>query len=387
MRKWALPEAIDDVLPFEAARVETLRRTLLDCFREHGYRLVQPPLVEYLDSLLTGSGRDLDLQTFKTVDPVSGRLLGLRADTTPQVARIDAHLLNEPGVSRLCYAGSVLRTMPAGPGATREVLQIGAELYGHGEIAADREVLRLLLRALSSAKIDGLHVDLGHVGIYRALARSAGLAGDGEGDDSVLFAALRDKDGPSVRELTAAFPEPARTALRKLTELYGPAAATLGAARAVLPALPEISDALRTITSLADAVADGAVLQVDLADLRGYHYYTGATFDVFAADPRGSAVECGRGGRYDGVGRAFGRARPATGFTLDLRRVAALASDFVARDTIVAPDDDDPALAAKIDELRATGEAVVVRLPGEPVDPRTARRLARDGAAWRVLAG
>jgi len=385
MRRWALPEAIDDVLPVEAARVETLRRTLLDCFRAHGYRLVQPPLVEYLDSLLTGSGRDLDLQTFKTVDPLSGRLLGLRADTTPQVARIDAHLLNEPGVSRLCYAGSVLRTVPAGPGATREVLQIGAELYGFGEIAADREVLRLLLRALTNAKIDGLHVDLGHVGIYRALAQSAGLAGDGEGDDSELFAALRDKDVPSVHDLTAAFPEPARTALRKLSELYGPAAATLAAAQRALPALPEISDALRTIASLAEAVADGAMLHVDLAELRGYHYYTGATFDVFAAGTHGSTVECGRGGRYDGVGRAFGRARPATGFTLDLRRVAALVNDGGACDPIVAPADDDPALVAKIIELRATGEAVVVLLPGENADPRTVRRLARDGPGWRVL--
>jgi len=386
MRKWALPEAIDDVLPFEAARVETLRRTLLDCFRERGYRLVQPPLVEYLDSLLTGSGRDLELQTFKTVDPLSGRLLGLRADTTPQVARIDAHLLNEPGVSRLCYAGSVLRTVPAGPGATREVLQIGAELYGHGEIAADREVLRLLLRALASAGINRLHVDIGHVGIYRALARSAGLAGDGEGDDSELFAALRDKDSPSVHELTAPLAEPARSALRNLTELYGPAAATLAAAQKALPALPEITEALGTVASLIEAAADGAVLHADLADLRGYHYYTGATFNVFAADLHGSAVECGRGGRYDGVGRAFGRARPATGFTLDLRRVAALASGVGARDAIVAPDDDDPDLAAKIGELRATGEAVIVLLPGEAVGPRSARRLAQDGAAWRVLA-
>ncbi len=386
MRKWALPEAIDDVLPFEAARVETLRRTLLDCFREHGYRLVQPPLVEYLDSLLTGSARDLDLQTFKTVDPLSGRLLGVRADTTPQVARIDAHLLNESGVTRLCYAGSVLRTLPAGPGATREVLQIGAELYGHGEIAADQEVLRLLLRALARAKIDGLHVDLGHVGIYRALAQSAGLKGDGEGDDSELFAALRDKDQPSVHGLTAAFPEPARTALRKLPELYGPATETLAAAQMVLPALPEIGEALRAMTSLAAAAADSAGLHADLADLRGYHYYTGATFSVFAADARGAAVECGRGGRYDGVGRAFGRARPATGFTLDLRRVAALGSDSGPRDTIVAPDDDDPSLAARIVELRANGDAVIVLLPGEMPGPLTARRLARDGIGWRVFA-
>jgi hypothetical protein len=210
MRKWILPEAIEDVLPAEAARVEALRRTLLDHFRVRGYRLVQPPLVEFLDSLLTGTGRDLDLITFMTVDPLSGRMLGLRADTTPQVARIDAHLLNEPGVTRLCYAGSVLRTTAA-PGDTRQVVQIGAELYGHEGIDADRETMQLLLSSLEAAGIRGLHLDLGHVGLYRALARAAGLEGSGEGNDADLFAALRDKDIPAVHDITArlpAVPEP-----------------------------------------------------------------------------------------------------------------------------------------------------------------------------------
>lgn len=382
MRKWLLPEAIDDVLPDEAAAVESLRRVLLDHFRGRGYRLVQPPLVEFLDSLLTGSGRDLDLSTFKTVDPASGRMLGVRADTTPQVARIDAHILNEPGVTRLCYAGSVLRTQSAGPGSTREVVQIGAELYGHADIAADREILSLLLSALDRAGVPELHVDLGHVGIYRALAQAAGLPGTGEGSDSELFAALRDKDAAAVLELTTGFPEPAATALRALPNLYGPADATLAAAHDVLPPLPGVAAALDALADLADAIADTAHIHVDLADLRGYHYYTGATFSVFAEEPRGAVVDCGRGGRYDGVGRAFGRARPATGFTLDLRRLAALGTAPAQASIVRAPDVADAALARAIAALRARGEAVVVALPGEP--DVGGRRLALVRGEWQV---
>ena len=382
MRKWLLPEAIEDVLPAEAARVEALRRVLLDHFRLRGYRLVQPPLVEYLESLLTGTGRDLDLLTFKTVDPQSGRMLGLRADTTPQVARIDAHLLNESGVTRLCYAGSVLRTQAAGPGATRQVLQIGAELYGHGDVAADREVLQLLLSALAAAGVHGLHVDLGHVGVYRALAHAAGLAGTGEGDDAELFVALRDKDAATVLDLTAALPEPARGALRALPNLYGPADATLAAARAALPRLPGVAAALDALSVLARAAAGSVQVHVDLADLSGYHYYTGATFSVFAQDGRAAIVDCGRGGRYDGVGRAFGRARPATGFSPDLRRLAALANGAAPEQAILAPDDADPALASAVAALRARGEAVVIALPGETGEGR--RRLVAAGGAWHV---
>ncbi len=382
MRNWVLPEAIADVLPAEATRVETLRRTLLDHFKTHGYRLVQPPLVEHLDSLLTGTGRDLDLLTFKTVDPLSGRMLGLRADTTPQVARIDAHLLNEAGVTRLCYAGSVLRTAVA-PGDARQVIQIGAELYGHDDIAADCETLRLLVSGLGAAGMHGLHLDLGHVGLYRALARAAGLEGSGEGDDADLFRALRDKDGPAVEALTAPLPDPARGALRALATLYGPAAATLTAARQALPALPDVASALDALVALGAAVAgDVAEVHVDLADLRGYHYYTGATFSVFVQDASGAVADCGRGGRYDGVGRAFGRARPATGFSMDLRHLASLAPGESEPGVIFAPDDADPALASAIAALRARGERVIVALPGE--SRAEARRLVRDGARWKV---
>ncbi len=386
MRKWLLPEAIEDVLPVEAARVEALRRTLLDHFRAHGYRLVAPPLVEHLESLLTGAGRDLDLLTFKVVDPLSGRMLGLRADTTPQVARIDAHLLNESGVTRLCYAGSVLRTTPAGPGGTREVQQIGGELYGHGGIAADREVMQLLLSALRCAGAGGLHLDLGHVGVYRALARAASLDATGEGNDSELFNALRDKDFAAVRELTQAMPEVSRDALRALAGLYGPARATIDAARKALPPLPEVSEALDVVADLAAAATGVDAIHVDLADLRGYHYHTGATFSVFATDGGGAVVDCGRGGRYDGVGRAFGRARPATGFTLDLRRLAALVNNGTAGagDAIIAPDDPDPALAREVALLRSQGEAVVVALAGEKA-PATRRSLVRIDNEWRVV--
>ena len=324
MRKWILPEHIEDILPAEAERIEALRRVLLDHFRGHGYRLVQPPLIEHLESLLTGTGRDLELQTFKVVDPLSGRLLGLRADITPQVARIDAHLLNEPGITRLCYAGSVLRTVPAGIGKTREVVQIGAELYGEPGIAGDREVIALLLSSLAAAGVRALHLDLGHVGVYRALANAAGIAGNG--DDSELFAALRAKDVPAVGDLTARLPAAWRDALTALPTLYGPAREVLAAARARLPDTPAIANALEALATLAQSAQPLVeALHVDLADLTGYHYHTGAIFSVFTA---GEANAIGTGGRYDGIGKAFGRARPATGFTLDLRQLAGL----VARD-------------------------------------------------------
>jgi len=320
MRKWVLPEYIDDILPAEAERIEALRRTLLDHFRDRGYRLVQPPLVEHLDSLLTGTGHDLELQTFKVIDPLSGRLLGVRADMTPQVARIDAHLLNESGVTRLCYAGSVLRTVASGLSQMREVLQIGAELYGDASVAADQEVLGLLLSSLNAVAVRRLHLDLGHVGVYRALANGAHISGDG--GDSELFDALRSKDLPLVAELTARLPAAWRDAFVALTTLYGPAADVLAAARARLPDTPSIAGALATLDKLAQT-ARGAVeaLHIDLADLRGYHYQTGASFSVFTA---GEANAIGRGERYDGIGKAFGRARPATGFTLDLRQLAGL---------------------------------------------------------------
>jgi ATP phosphoribosyltransferase regulatory subunit len=320
MHKWVLPEYVDDILPAEAERIEALRRRLLDHFREHGYRLVQPPLIEHLESLLTGTGHDLELQTFKLVDPLSGRLLGVRADITPQVARIDAHLLNEPGVTRLCYAGSVLRTVARGAAQSREVLQIGAELYGDPGIGGDKEVLSLLLSSLEAVQVRGLHLDLGHVGVYRALANGAGIAGNDS--DTELFTAMRTKDRSTVAELTARLPGAWRDGFAALPTLYGPADEVLAAARARLPDTPSIASALASLETLA-AAAHGSVeaLHIDLADLRGYHYQNGASFSVFTA---GEPNAIGRGERYDGIGKAFGRARPATGFTLDLRQLARL---------------------------------------------------------------
>ncbi len=320
MREWILPEYVEDILPGEAERVEALRRTVLDHFRAHGYRLVQPPLVEHLDSLLTGTGRDLDLMTFKVVDPMSGRLLGVRADITPQVARIDAHLLNEPGVTRLCYSGSVLHTMPGTSAKTREILQIGAELFGEPGIEGDREVVGLLLTSLGAAGVRALHLDLGHVGVYRALAAGAGISGTGE--DSGLFRALRNKDIPAVAELATKFPAAWRDAFNALPTLYGPANDVIAAARTRLPDTPAIGNALDAIAALVRSTEPHVdALHVDLADLRGYHYQNGVIFSVFTA---GESIAVGNGGRYDGIGKAFGRARPATGFTLDLRQLAAV---------------------------------------------------------------
>jgi len=323
MRSWLLPEHVEDVLPAEAEALETLRRTLLDHLMAHGYRLVQPPLIEHLESLLTGSARDLDLQTFKIVDPLSGRTLGVRADITPQVARIDAHLLNAAGVNRLCYAGSVLRATPAPPGMTREVVQVGAELFGESQIGGDREVIGLLLSSLARAGLRGLHLDLGHVGVYRALASGAGIAGTGE--ESELFDAMRSKDVPGVDAATSKLPGAWRDALRALPALYGPAQEVLPAARDVLPDVPAIANALAALDTLAAFfVQEVEALHVDLADLRGYHYHNGPIFSAFTS---GEPNAIANGGRYDGVGKVFGRARPATGFTLDLRQL----NDILAR--------------------------------------------------------
>lgn len=323
MRNWLLPEDIDDLLPAEAARVERLRRLLIDHFVAAGYALVQPPMIEHVESLATGTGRDLELQTFKFVDPMSGRMLGLRADITPQIARIDAHLLNQSGNTRLCYAGSVLRTRATiATGAAREVLQVGAELFGEPGIAGDHEVIALILSALSAAGVRGLHLDLGHVAVYRALANGAGIGNNG--DDGEMFAALRCKDSATVHDLTARLPAAWRDALRTLPQLYGPADEVLAHARRELPDIPAIDNALTALAELVQAAAPQVeALHIDLADLRGYHYHNAATFSVFTS---GESAAIGNGGRYDGVGRAFGRARPATGFTLDLRQIADIAA-------------------------------------------------------------
>ena len=378
-RRWLLPEAIEDVLPRDATRIEVLRRGLLDEFARHGYEFVIPPLLEYVESLLTGSGHDLDLRTFKLVDQISGRSMGVRADITPQVARIDAHLLNRKGVTRLCYCGSVLHTLPAGFNATREPLQIGAELYGHAGLEADIEVIRLLAVTLSLCNITASRFDLGHVGVFRALARQAGLAAEAEEE---LFDALQGKDVPTVRELVADLKEPVRSALLALPELYGDRQVLDRAAR-VLPALPEIGAALSELGRLADALAD-LPLSFDLADLRGYHYHSGVAFAAYCAGSPGAVA---LGGRYDDFGRAYGRARPATGFSMDLRELARLSPNGEPRGAILAPWPEDDALHAEALRLRAQGEHVVLALPGHEGTWREAgcdRILVRSGNDWII---
>jgi ATP phosphoribosyltransferase regulatory subunit len=315
--KWVLPEYIEDILPAEAMRIEVLRRKILDLFFAKHYELVMPPLLEYMDSLLTGTGHDLELRTFKVVDQLSGRMMGVRADITPQVARIDAHLLNRDGVTRLCYCGSVLHTRPAGPSATREPIQIGAELYGDAGVEADLEILQLLCQALELAGVRNARVDIGHVAVFRSIAHSGGMSSDLERD---LFEALQKKDVPALKELTRKLESKARDALLLLPELYG-GAEVLELAEKKLPKLAEITRALGTLRKLSKACRIPAGF--DLAELRGYHYHSGVVFDAYCDGVSGAVA---RGGRYDEVGKAFGRARPATGFSIDLRSLAGAAA-------------------------------------------------------------
>ncbi|HEY7758389.1 MAG TPA: ATP phosphoribosyltransferase regulatory subunit [Burkholderiales bacterium] len=384
MRRWLLPEYIEDILPAEAQRIEALRRRILDLFRVHGYELVMPPLLEYLESLLTGTGHDLDLKTFKLVDQLSGRLLGVRADITPQTARIDAHLLNRAGIARLCYAGSVLHALPSGMMRTREPLQIGAELYGHAGVESDVEIQGLMVGALRAAGVSELRVDLGHVGVFRAMMRRVGVPAELE---SELFQVLQIKDVPALRELARGLDRQLAAALLLLPQLYG-GVQMLQDARRQLPDWPEIGVAIDQLEIIERALdrAGQAVHCFDLAELRGYHYHSGV---VFAAYARGRPNAIAQGGRYDEVGKAFGRARPATGFTMDLRELAALGDGAAAARAILAPHrPGDGALQRRVEELRAGGEVVIVDLPGHE---RTRGELGcdrelvlRDGA-WEVV--
>lgn len=378
MRNWLLPENLEDILPPEAQRIDAMRATLLGLFRVHGYELVIPPMLEYMESLLTGTGHDLDLRTFKLVDQLSGRMIGVRADITPQVARIDAHLLNRKGVTRLCYAGSVLLTRPRGLDSTREPLQIGAEIYGHSGIESDLEIQQLLADSLSACGVSGARLDIGHVAVFRSICRRGGVAADLESD---LYEALQGKDLPALRAATKGLSRTTRGALHALPELYGDGS-VLERARRALPRYPEVARALRDLHALS---RNGRIpVSVDLADLRGYHYHSGV---VFAAYAPGVANAIALGGRYDEVGKAFGRARPATGFSMDLRDLARAAPGENGAAAIRAPHASDPGLTAAIRKLRGAGEIVVVRLPGhasEPVLPECDRELAKVRGKWVV---
>jgi ATP phosphoribosyltransferase regulatory subunit len=381
MARWLLPENIADTLPLEARRVEELRRALLDLYDCHGYELVRPPLIEYVDSLLTGTGGDLDLLTFKFTDQASGRLLGLRADMTPQAARIDAHILNRPGVVRLCYAGPVLHARPQHPLASREPQVAGAELFGYAGPQADLELVRLAVQSLRAGGAGRVQIDLGHMGVARALLGAEPAAGERAG---AVLAALSAKDASALADAMHGFGVETGAGLRRLLGMYG-GREVLSAAARELPALPGVREALDHLVWLA-AHCGADELAVDLADLHGYQYLTGVTFSAYVPGATSAVV---RGGRYDDVGRAFGRARPAVGFTVYLRELAGRTPLALPR-AILAPPGEDPELARLVAQLRAAGEIVVQRLPGESAEGHTEsfefdRRIERGDQGWRIV--
>ncbi|MEN9437860.1 MAG: hypothetical protein RIR09_2515 [Pseudomonadota bacterium] len=381
MSAWVLPDHIADVLPSEARHIEEIRRDLLDVARCYGYELVMPPLLEHLESLLSGAGEALDLQTFKLVDQLSGRMMGLRADSTPQVARIDAHLLNREGVTRLCYCGPVVHTRPAAPHASREPLQLGAEIYGHAGLEADLEILTLALDTLKAAQVHNIGVDMADARIVHALLKSVPLDA---ARSKLVHAALAAKDASGIKGLLRDAPASAVQALLALLQLYGDAA-VLNEARKVLPASPDIESALNHLQWLSSQI-DGVSVSFDLADLRGYSYYSGAMFSLYAP---GASDALARGGRYDEVGSVFGRRRPAVGFSLDIKALAAVAAARPLRAAIRASWGEDADLRTAITGLRRQGETVVCVLPGHEsqVDEfHCDRELVLAGGQWVVQA-
>ncbi len=384
MNRWLLPEDIADVLPAKARKVEQLRRSLLDLYRSYGYELVAPPLLEFLDSLLTGTGSDLNLQTFKLVDQLSGRTLGLRADMTPQVARIDAHLLNRSGVTRLCYAGSIAHTRTPIGCSSREELQLGAEIYGHAGWEADLEALSLLLQTLQTAGLKQVYLDLSHAGILTGILADQTVSKE---EIEILYGLLQSKDRSSLAGWSRNLPQPVGEALMALTQLSGPAAEVLERARRVLPSNALVSDALALLERLTNAIASmpsAPEVSIDLADLRGYQYHSGMMFTAYVGV---LSQPIARGGRYDHVGQAFGRARPATGFSIDLLTLAGLSADLEERSAIVAPWVSDAGLNAAIQALRAAGEIVVQLAPGDAAlsaEYRLDRVLVQQGGTWKV---
>jgi len=379
MPNWLLPENIADVLPSEARKIEDLRRAILDLFRVYGYELVLPPMLEYVESLMPTAAHDMDLRMFKLVDQLSGRTMGVRADMTTQVARIDAHLLNRNSVTRLCYSGSVLHTRPSGLHATREPLQIGAEIYGHAGLEADAEIQELALASLALAGFTEIRLDLSHVGVVRAVIAMEPKA---QKDEAQLYALLKAKDMPALQAVTSEYGEAARAALLALPGLYGDAA-VLERARSTLPKLTHITAALDELASMVK-LAGAANVTIDLADMSGYQYESGAMFALYVP---GLPNAVARGGRYDHVGEAFGRARPATGFSMDLRELARLLPIAERVRAIRAPWGTEPALRAKIAELRKAGEVVIQALPGheqEQDEFDCNREIVAEDGAWVV---
>ncbi len=389
---WLLPEGIDEFLPPQAERLERLRRSLLDLYSSWGYEYVIPPMVEYLESLLVGTGTEVELETFKLIDQKSGRLLGIHADMTPQVARIDAHRLNREGPTRLCYLDAVLHTRQDGFSRGRCPLQVGSELYGHAGIESDAEIIHLMVETLRQAGLDEIHIDLGHVGIFRALARRADLTNSQE---ALLFDALQRKAKPEIEELLVDVCDDAdaRTMLLALVDLNG-GAEVLAEARNVLQAAgDEVLQAIDTLQQIADYATQrmGDIsLYFDLAELRGYRYQTGV---VFAAFVPGHGQEVARGGRYDDIGSVFGRSRPATGFSSDLKTLMMLSDAVLSRPSAIVayPCDNSEQRAALqrfIEALREEGERVIEFLPGQSADMSDSgcdRKIIKINGQWQVV--
>ena len=378
MRNWILPENISDILPNEARQLESLRRRMLDLFACCGYEQVMPPLVEYVESLFTQEDSALDLKTFKLVDELTGRQMGLRADITPQVARIDAHILNRQGVTRLCYAGSVVNTRPDGLLSSREPRQIGAEVYGCANIHADVEIIDLMLESLSLAGLTGARLEIGHMGLFHALASEAKLD---TRQREELFSALQQKDIPAIRHAVSGLTDELQAGFLMLPNCYG-GKEILTLARQKMPALPTVIEAMNTLDALsAELALRGIDARYDLAELRSSYYHTGL---VFAAYAPGFSNAVARGGRYDSVGEKFGRSRPATGFSLDLRELSHLPYPD-RRMGIVAPVGGNSSLFTKIRELRAAGEMVVVDIGMDPKEICCDRQLVQVGNDWQVV--
>jgi ATP phosphoribosyltransferase regulatory subunit len=382
--RWLLPEGIDELLPEEAAQLEKLRRQLIDMMQSWGYQLVIPPLVEYLDSLLTGTAKTLDLQTFKLIDQMSGRLLGIRADMTPQVARIAAHKLRgQESVSRLSYIGSVLHTLPEGQGTSRNPIQLGAEIYGHTGPESDMEILQLMVEVLNvTGAVASLSLDIGHVGIYRGLAKFAGLNAFQEQE---LFSALQRKALPEIESLLSDYqlsPE-SKTMLLALSELNGDVSVLTRAQQLFENAPDDVKQALANLQAVAEMAAQrlpNITIHFDLAELRGYDYHTGLVFSAYQA---GSAHAVAMGGRYDDIGEDFGYAQPATGFSLDLKTlVMQLPKSDTSKNVIAVIWNNDPTQQIAVEKLRSEGEVVVYQLPG--MESSELRTLTQQNGHWLV---
>jgi len=385
VERWLLPEGIDEALPEQAKALESLRRRILDMYSSWGYEQVMPPFIEYLESLLTGTGHDLDLQTFKLTDQLSGRMMGVRADMTPQVARIDAHRLKRDVPTRLCYMGTVLNTRPDGFAGSRSPMQIGAELYGHSGLDSDLEVISMMIETLKLADMTQFHIDVGHVDIFGKLTEQAGLTEDQE---LAYFDMLQRKAVPEITAFVGSLEIDARyqDALRGLASLNGDMSA-IDHARSLLDCIDGMTETLDEVVAFCEQLSanyPGIDLNIDLAELRGYNYHTGI---VFAAYVPGQGKEIALGGRYDDIGKVFGHARPATGFSTDLKTLLSLSSEQAKSDAdmIFAPADPDASLRAVIASLRSEGQRVIIALDGQNASAEAmgcTHQLVRQNGEW-----